>query len=164
MQPGDFVDAARQGWAQARPGLDVASIEVMGRIARIGALATQRVEPDLAPEGVTRAEFDVLCTLARSGRPLRASEVTAATMLSGASTTKNADRLARRGLIERLPWERDGRVVLMQLTADGHALVDRNFPPFLARDQDAWPDWTLASRPLWRTLLRKVAMNLEVMH
>lgn len=162
--PGDFVDAARQGWAQARPGLDVSSIEVMGRIARIGALATQRVEQDLAPEGVTRAEFDLLCTLARSGRPLRASEVTAATMLSGASTTKNADRLARRGLIDRLPSERDGRVVLLQLTADGHALVDRAFPPFLARDNDVLAGLDARERATLAELLRKVAMNLEVMH
>lgn len=162
--PGDFVDAARQGWAQARPELDVSSIEVMGRITRIGALVTQRVEHDLAPEDITRAEFDLLCTLARSGRPLRASEVTAATMLSGASTTKNADRLARRGLIERLPSERDGRVVLLQLTADGHALVDRTFPNFLARDQELLSGLTLREQATLAELLRKVAMNLEVRH
>ena len=112
----DFVDKARQGWTQARPELEVSSIEVMGRIGRIGALTSYRASRDLAPAGVTRAEFDVLCTLARSAGPVRASEVTAATMLSGASTTKNADRLLKRGLMERLPWEMDGRVVLMTLT------------------------------------------------
>ncbi len=112
----DFVDKARQGWTQARPELEVSSIEVMGRIGRIGALTSHRASRDLAPAGVTRAEFDVLCTLARSAGPVRASEVTAATMLSGASTTKNADRLLKRGLMERLPWEMDGRVVLMTLT------------------------------------------------
>lgn len=162
--PGDFVDVARQGWAKARPEFDVSSIEVMGRITRIGALVTQRVEHDLAPEDITRAEFDLLCTLARSGRPLRASEVTAATMLSGASTTKNADRLARRGLIERLPSERDGRVVLLQLTSDGHALVDRTFPHFLARDQELLSGLTPREQAALAELLRKVAMNLEVRH
>lgn len=160
--PGDFVDAARQGWAKSRPGLDVSSIEVMGRITRIGALVTQRVEHDLAPEEITRTEFDVLCTLARGGRPLRASEVTAATMLSGASTTKNADRLARRGLIERLPWERDGRVVLLQLTPAGTALVDRAFPRFLERDRELLNGLSAAEQATLAALLRKVAVNLEV--
>ncbi len=158
---GDFVDRARRGWAQARPDLDVASIEVVGRIARIGALANHRTERHLAPEGLTRAEFDVLCTLARSGGPLRASEVTAATMLSGASTTKNADRLAKRGLIERLPWERDGRVVLMRLTARGEELVDQEFPRFLERDREMLAGLTLSEREQLAALLRKIALNAE---
>ncbi len=158
---GDFVDRAREGWAQARPGLDVSSIEVMGRITRIGALASQRVEHELAPAAVSRAEFDVLCTLARSDRPLRASEVTAATMLSGASTTKNVDRLVRRGLVERLAWERDGRVVLLRLTPAGAALVDVQFPRFLAREGELLDGLDDAERRQLAGLLRKIAERIE---
>ncbi|AIY01428.1 Transcriptional regulator, MarR family [Arthrobacter sp. PAMC 25486] len=160
-ESGDFVDRARQGWAQARPDLDVASIEVMGRIARIGALVNHRTERHLVPEGLTRAEFDVLCALARSGGPLRASEVTAVTMLSGASTTKNADRLAKRGLIERLPWEHDGRVVLMRLTRLGEELVDREFPRFLDRDREMLAGLTSREQAQLAALLRKIAVNVE---
>lgn len=155
------MDRARQGWAKVRPELDVASIEVMGRIARIGALANHRTERHLVPEGLTRAEFDVLCTLARSGGPLRASDVTAATMLSGASTTKNAHRLAQRGLIERLPWEHDGRVVLMQLTEQGQKLIDREFPRFLERDREMLSALTAKERAQLAALLRKVAATVE---
>lgn len=158
---GDFVDKARQGWAQARPELDVSCIEVMGRIGRIGALASHRAGRDLAPAGVTRAEFDVLCTLARASGPIRASEVTAATMLSGASTTKNADRLLKRGLIERLPWELDGRVVLMTLTQAGQELVDREFPKFLERDRDMLAGLNAKEEAQLAALLRKVALNVE---
>lgn len=161
MTAGDFVDAARRGWVQNRPELDVSSIEVMGRITRIAALVTQRVEHELAPASLTRAEFDVLCTLARAGRALRASEVTAATMLSGASTTKNADRLVRRGLVERLPWERDGRVVLLTLTADGVALVDAQFPKFLDRDRELLAGLSAAEEAELAAVLRKIALKLE---
>ncbi|WP_315912919.1 MarR family transcriptional regulator [Arthrobacter sp. lap29] len=160
-ESGDFVDRARKGWAQVRPDLDVASIEVMGRITRIGALANHRAERHLVHEGLTRAEFDVLCTLARSGAPLRASEVTASTMLSGASTTKNADRLARRGLIERLPWEHDGRVVLLRLTVQGQELVDREFPRFLERDRQMLSGLSASEQAKLATLLRKVALAAE---
>ncbi|MDJ0315409.1 MarR family transcriptional regulator [Arthrobacter sp. H35-D1] len=158
---GDFVDKARQGWAQARPELEVSSIEVMGRIGRIGALTSHRAGRDLAPAGVTRAEFDVLCTLARAGGPMRASEVTSATMLSGASTTKNADRLLKRGLIERLHWEHDGRVVLMKLTPLGKELVDREFPKFLERDRDMLAGLSAKEEAQLAALLRKVALTVE---
>lgn len=159
----DFVDRARQGWARSRPELDVASIEVMGRIGRIGAVASHRAGRELQRAEVTRAEFDVLCTLARGDGPLRASEVTAASMLSGASTTKNAERLEKRGLIERLPWERDGRVVLMRLTADGEALVDREFPRFLEMDRTLLAGLSAKEQAQLAALLRKVALALEAM-
>jgi DNA-binding MarR family transcriptional regulator len=157
----DFVDRARVGWARARPDLDVASIEVMGRIGRIGALASQRASRGLLPAGITRAEFDVLCTLARGDGPMRASEVTAATMLSGASTTKNAERLVSRGLIERLRWERDGRVVLMRLTAQGQELVDQEFPRLLTGDREMLAGLTEKERLQLAALLRKIALTVE---
>lgn len=159
--PSDFVDRARANWHSARPELDVASIEVMGRISRIAALASLRTEHQLAPAELSRAEFDVLCTLARSDRPLRASEVTAATMLSGASTTKITERLVKRGLVERLPWERDGRVVLTQLTDAGVALIDREFPEFLVRDNQILSGLTTAEQSKLATLLKKISLRLE---
>ncbi|WP_427018732.1 MarR family winged helix-turn-helix transcriptional regulator [Pseudarthrobacter sp. P1] len=158
---GDFVDQARRGWARARPDLDVSSIEVIGRLSRLGAQIFARAERDLAPSGISRAEFDILCSLARSERPLRASEVTAATMLSGASTTKQSDRLVKAGLLERLPWERDGRVVLLQLTDAGRALVEREFPRFLARDHELLEGLDDDERELAARLLRKISARLE---
>lgn len=157
----DFVDKARADWSLARPELDVESIEVMGRISRIAALSQIRTEQFLARADLSRAEFDVLCTLARGNRPLRASEVTAATMLSGASTTKTADRLVKRGLVERLSLERDGRVVLMQLTPSGTALIDSEFPDFLERDREMLSGLTASEKTRVAALLRKIALRLE---
>lgn len=159
----DFVDRARQGWEISRPDLDVSSIEVMGRIGRIGALSAHEAGRALQSADITRAEFDVMCTLARGNGPLRASEVTNATMLSGASTTKNAERLVKRGLIERLPWEHDGRVVLLQLTAKGEALIDREFPRFLEADAAMLSGLTLQERAQLAALLRKVALTVEAL-
>ena len=159
--PSDFVDKARANWQQLRPDLEVSSIEVMGRIGRISALASVRVERQLASAELSRAEFDVLCTLARSERPLRASEVTAATMLSGASTTKITERLVKRGLVERLPSERDGRVVLTQLTQAGTEMFNLEFPEFLRRDNDLLSGLTPTEQAKLGSLLRKVALRLE---
>lgn len=133
---GDFVDRVRREWSATYPELDTSPIEVLARIARIASMSNHAFEAALAPEGISRAEFDVLTAIRRAHRPLRASEVTSVTLMSGASTTKIADRLVRDGLLERLKLARDARVVLLQLTDTGRELVDRVFPIRIALDRE----------------------------
>lgn len=135
-------------------------MEIIGRITHIGAQALAQLDHALAPSRVSRTEFDVLCALARSDRPLRASEVTAVTMLSGASTTKHVDRLASAGLVERLPFERDGRVVLLQLTDAGHAVVDTEFPQRIDRERQFLDGLDDDERALLAAMLRRVSANV----
>ncbi|MFC9551840.1 MarR family winged helix-turn-helix transcriptional regulator [Rhodococcus sp. NPDC056960] len=157
----DFTDRVRREWAETHPDVDTSPIEVMGRITRIGSQALQQLDRALDASGVSRAEFDVLCVLARSARPLRASEVTAVTMLSGASTTKHVDRLTRLGLMERLPFERDGRVVLLHLTEAGRELVDTEFPQRVERDRQFLAGLGEDECAVLAGLLRRIAANVE---
>lgn len=158
---GDVVDQIRREWAGTFPGVDTSPIEVLARIGRISAKANHLLDGTLAPLGVSRAEFDVLSALRRAGRPLRASEVTSVTLLSGASTTKISERLVKDGLIERLRFERDGRVVLLQLTDAGAALVDRVFPIRLERDRELLDGLGPEELKTLADLLRTVASNVE---
>ena len=158
---GDFIDDVRAQWARLYPEVEAESIEVIGRIARIGALALEDLSRALHPAGVTRAEFDVLCALARTGAPLRASEVTALAMVSGAATTKHAERLVKLGLIERQRWEPDGRVVLLALTDAGRALVDAEFPARVERDGQLLAGLDAGERAALIALLRRVTANAE---
>ncbi len=64
----DFTDRVRREWAETHPEVDTSPIEVMGRITRIGSQALQQLDRALDASGVSRAEFDVLCVLARSDR------------------------------------------------------------------------------------------------
>ena len=64
----------------------------------IGSLALTDFDRELEASGISRSEFEVLSALARSDHPLRASEVTSITGISGASTTKHTERLAK-GLV-----------------------------------------------------------------
>ncbi|QBJ96714.1 MarR family transcriptional regulator [Rhodococcus sp. ABRD24] len=157
----DFIDRVRQEWANSRPGIDTSPIEVIGRITRISSQTLHRLERALGPSGVSRAEFEVLCALARSDRPLRASEVTAVTMVSGAATTKHADRLVRIGLLERKRFERDGRVVLLELTDAGRELVDREFPQRVDRDRLLLDGLDDDERAQLTRLLRKIGRNSD---
>lgn len=157
----DFVDRVIGEWSAEFPDADLTPIAVVGRISRIAASAGVGVERLLISSGISRAEFDVLSALRRSNQPLRASEVTSTTMLSGASTTKISERLVREGLIERLRLERDARVVLLALTDRGRALVDQVFPVRIEQDR-ALLDGLDADEVVTLTaLLRKVARNAE---
>ncbi|MGC5255237.1 MarR family winged helix-turn-helix transcriptional regulator [Gordonia sp. DT218] len=156
----DLVDRIQQEWAQAYPQFDVGPIGVLGRIQHIATASSHRLDRHLEPHGVTRSEYDVLGALARSDRPLRASDVVSTTLLSGASITKITESLSRRGLLERRKSERDGRVVLLEPTADGRALVEAELPRRLADDEHALSGLDPAEREMLATLLRKVSATV----
>lgn len=156
----DTVDRIRREWEEACPELDTAPIEVLGRVHRIASLSNQRLDLHLERHGITRSEFSVLSALARAARPLRASEVVSTTMLSGASITKIADSLLRRELLVRQKSERDGRVVLLTLTAAGQAVVDDEMPRRLADDADMIAGLSAAERETLAHLLRKICATL----
>ncbi len=101
------------------------------------------VTPQLAEQGLSLTEFEVLLRLARSpGRQLRMSDLSAQTSLSTSGITRVVDRLEREGLVERHACATDRRGLLAVLTAagedkldatlDGHLeLVDRWFTGLL---------------------------------
>lgn len=157
----DFITRLRSSWKQALPDVDTSPLELLGRIARISALSIQQLDRVLASSGVSRSEFDVLCALARSDRPLRASEVTAETMLSGAATTKLTSRLEAIGLVRRQRLERDGRVVLLELTDGGRNLVETEFPRCLDHDRELLAGLDDGEQAVLASLLQRISGNAE---
>lgn len=158
--PGDVVDRIRREWAAAYPDLDTDPVEIFGRVNRIASALAHQLDRDLEAHAIGRSEFDVLGALARADRPLRASEVVSTTMLSGASITKLTERLATLDLLHRRKSERDGRVVLLELTDAGRELVDTQFPRRLARDTELVAELDDDERSTLITLLRKVSRSL----
>ncbi len=67
--------------------------------------------------------LSVLHTLARRG-PLRLTDLTATEQLKQPALTSLVAKLERDGLVFRAPDPRDGRAVLLSLTAEGQAIVD----------------------------------------
>ncbi|MBF0661757.1 MULTISPECIES: MarR family winged helix-turn-helix transcriptional regulator [unclassified Rhodococcus (in: high G+C Gram-positive bacteria)] len=157
----DYVDRVRRAWEDLYPDLDLRPLDVIGRITRIGALALTRLERELEPRGIGRTEFEVLSALARSPHPLRASEVTSVTGISGASTTKHTERLAKLGLVERLRLERDGRVVLLSLTDTGRALVESELPRRVQSERLMLDGLSEDELEVLTGLLRRIARNVE---
>ena len=122
----DEVDRIVEAWHRERPDLDVAPLSVLSRVSRLAR------HLDLARRGAFSRydlevwEFDVLSALRRAGKPYQLSPGTLVTqtLVTSGTMTNRIDRLAERGLVERLPAPGDRRGVLVRLTPDGRVRVD----------------------------------------
>ncbi|MBO2464451.1 MarR family winged helix-turn-helix transcriptional regulator [Actinomadura violacea] len=84
----------------------------------------REIEAGLAPLGVSMAEYSVLALLGEAGRDgMRMTELAKRRVMSTGGFTRLADRLERRGLIERRRSADDGRGFEAVLTGDGRALL-----------------------------------------
>lgn len=134
--PHDQVDDVQADWARARPDLDTTPMGIGGRLRLVAAALARAAEVPVREEGLTRAEFDVLSAVRRSTGPLTPTGIAAATLASGAATTKRLDHLTTHGYLERGPDARDGRVSRLSITDQGRDLVDRLLPRVLAAERD----------------------------
>lgn len=82
------------------------------------------LETGLATLDVSMAEYSVLALLGEAGPSgMRMSELAERRLMSTGGFTRLADRLERRGLIQRRPSAVDGRGSEAVLTKDGRALL-----------------------------------------
>ncbi|MEZ7003715.1 MarR family winged helix-turn-helix transcriptional regulator [Streptomyces sp. AD55] len=131
--PGDdTVAAVVRQWRAVHPHLDTGPMEIIGRINRCAALLQQAEDAPLRRAGLSRAEFDLLGALRRTGHELTPGELARETFSSGAAVTKRLKQLTERGLVERRGDTRDRRVAHVRLTDAGRDLVDGILPDQLA--------------------------------
>ena len=126
QRPQDPVDAIIEQWAEVRPDLDTAGMEVFGRVFRLARAMGDRMEKAYARYGISRGEFDVLATLRRSGEPYTLSprQLSGALMLTTGGMTGRLDKLERAGLLRRSPDPHDRRGLQVTLTEEGLRLID----------------------------------------
>ncbi|MGK5557042.1 MarR family winged helix-turn-helix transcriptional regulator [Actinomadura kijaniata] len=132
----DAVDQILAQWRRERPDIDVWPMGVVGRVTRLARLLDRELKDFFAGHGLERWEFDVLATLRRSGPPyeLTAGALNRAAMVTSGAITNRIDRLAARGLVERVPDEEDRRSVRVRLTDQGRATVDQILEPHVANE------------------------------
>ena len=76
-------------------------------------------------EDVSMKEYDVLYTLSKCPEPIRLTDLNQHVLLSQPALSRLVDRLAARGLVQRIADSRDLRTVRLSLTEDGRALQRR---------------------------------------
>jgi len=125
--PTDAIDLIISQWRAERPDLDVAAMATIGRMKRCTELLRRRLEETFAEFGITLWEFDVLATLRRAGAPycLAPTALFSSLMVTSGTMTHRLQRLEGSGLISRMPNADDARSILVQLTPQGMALIDR---------------------------------------
>jgi DNA-binding MarR family transcriptional regulator len=91
-------------------------------------LVARYFESVTAQFGLSYPQTAVLTVLRLSGRPLPLSRVARMLTQEAQSTTELADRLERRNYVRRIRDSRDRRLVLLELTDEGNAAIDRILP------------------------------------
>ncbi|MGW4768794.1 MarR family winged helix-turn-helix transcriptional regulator [Nocardia sp. NPDC004278] len=133
----DAIDLFTAHWNRERPDVDVSPMAVIGRIQRLSRLLEQELKKFFAGHGLEFWEFDMLATLRRSGgaKGLTAGALNQVAMLTSGAITNRIDRLAAKGLVERIPCVEDRRAILVQLTPTGRTLIDELLPLHMANEQ-----------------------------
>jgi DNA-binding MarR family transcriptional regulator len=154
--PGDEVDRLVEAWRRERPELDVSPMEVLSRVTRLARHLDIARREAFAGQALETWEFDVLTALRRSGAPYQLSpgRLLKETLVTSGTMTNRVDRMALRGLVERLPDLDDRRGVLVRLTDAGRTSVDAALDQLLTRERLLLDGLAPADRVQLAALLR----------
>ena len=159
----DHVDFITDQWARERPDLDVSAMGIIGRVARLYLAYQEAMQVTFSRYGLNAAKFDVLATLRRSGAPYRLSpgDLLKATMVASGTMTNRISRLEAQGLVLRLINPDDSRSFLIELSADGLALIDRVVEDHVATQERLLAAMPKQERTALKTLLSRAQAAVE---
>lgn len=159
----DHVDFITDQWARERPDLDVSAMGIIGRVARLYLAYQEAMQVTFSRYGLNAAKFDVLATLRRSGAPYRLSpgDLLKATMVASGTMTNRISRLEAEGLVLRLINPDDSRSFLIELSADGLALIDRVVEDHVATQERLLAPMSKQERTALKTLLSRAQAAVE---
>ena len=163
MSGKDHIDLLVGRWKQEEPSYNLAPVEVIGRAGRIMEHVDRALESKFEEWGITRASFDVLATLRRSGPPYRLlqRELMRQLMRTSGSISLRIDSLERDGLVRRDLNQDDRRTTEVALTTAGRELLAKIIPEHLANESALLAGLTVRERGELITLLRKWLLCLE---
>ena len=132
----DAVDRILEQWSRERPDVDASPMGIVGRFSRLSRLLDRELKDFFAEHGLEHWEFDVLATLRRSGPPyeLTAGALNRAAMVTSGAITNRIDRMAAKGLVERMPDEVDRRSIRVRLTERGWTTIEELVGPHVENE------------------------------
>jgi DNA-binding MarR family transcriptional regulator len=161
--PIDHVDRVVQQWNAERPDYDLAPVEIIGRAGRIMEHVDRALEAKFEEFQISRASFDVLAALRRSGKPYKLTQrdLMRSLFRTSGSMSLRIDSLQRQGLVVRSPDKEDRRSVFVTLTPKGVDLLEAVIPEHLENESSLVAGLNRAERAQLIALLRKWLVSLE---
>ncbi|MFF2376395.1 MarR family winged helix-turn-helix transcriptional regulator [Streptomyces xiamenensis] len=159
----DEVDRLVAAWRRERPDLDVEPLEVLSRVSRLARHLDRARRQVFAEHDLESWEFDVLTALRRAGTPYQLSPgaLLTQTLVTSGTMTNRIDRLAKKGLVERLPDPSDRRGVLVRLTPSGRHHADAALAGLLDQERAILNGLSAPERQNLATLLRTLTAPFD---
>jgi MarR family transcriptional regulator, 2-MHQ and catechol-resistance regulon repressor len=126
-------------------------------LVRAEAAVRRRLAAELEREGVSAAGFSVLVVLTTAGGTLELKTLRRRLGWSKANATEVTATLAAREFVIRRRSPTDGRIVLVDLSPAGRALVERLFPAHSDRVARAFHALDEGEKRTFSELCRKLA-------
>jgi DNA-binding MarR family transcriptional regulator len=159
----DEVDRLVAAWRRERPDLDVEPLEVLSRVSRLARHLDRARRTAFAEHNLEPWEFDVLTALRRAGAPYQLSpgQLLTQTLVTSGTMTNRIDRLAGKGLVQRLPDPGDRRGVLVRLSSDGQELADLALAALLTHERALLAELSAGQRGELAGLLRQLVAPFD---
>lgn len=125
-----------------RAGRDHAASSAAVAILKAQSLVSRVVERALGSAGLTLPQFNVLMELAATpDGALPLHQLTSRLIGSAPNTSWLSTKMTQAGLVTKGKDDRDARVVILAITDDGWAALDRAAPLVFAAEQDLLQDY-----------------------
>ncbi len=160
----DDIDRIVAQWNRERPDLDVAPMALIGRLGRLREKIVREQEKVFARFGLNSAGFDVLATLRRHGSPyaLSPGALMDSMMITSGTVTNRIDQLEKAGLVSRGQNPDDRRSMIVALTPEGLALVNRAVTAHVENQHRMVAHLRLVEREALNTLMQAFLDGLAV--
>ena len=147
-----------------RPDLDPADYLYLLYAQRVGRLLDAVDEQHCRQEfGISAADMRVLFALLRAGAPyaLRPTELFRSLLVTSGAITKQVDRLAAAGLVDRLPGPQRSGGFLIHLTKQGLKVADRALTSIVNSSVASIHSLTRQERLTLCRLFERMLLDLE---
>lgn len=150
-------------WQRERPGTPTESIEIVTPIWRLSKLFADDRNRVLREAGIDAATLDLLSVLRRSGPPytLSTRELAELTLVTAGAISQRVARAENEGLARRTPGTTGRRTVLVTLTPEGHALIERSVDAVLGREAELVSSLSPQERTALVELLEKLTVDVR---
>lgn len=160
----DAVDLMLEQWRRERPDVDTSPLGVFGRLHRSFNRYQNQLTKLFDSYDLSMAGFGLLAALRRLGAPYRctAGQLADTILLSTGGITQRVDKLETAGLVRRDRDPVDRRVVYVELTDKGLALIDEVAAAHFANEARMLSGLTQSEQAQLAKLLSRLEHSLDL--